>query len=172
MRSSAWHNANKIRNTEIRARLGIKNIVQETEECKSDWVKHVEGMENARLPQQGVNYKPTGRRIGGIHKEKENGGTKFIFSDRNRLNSINIWRVRKRINHSFLPTNYFSVVSVVILTHSSVQDKIFFTSTIGMWRARACWSYSRRTISSALVYSVIFTFSPDRPVTYKLNSLP
>jgi len=48
----------------------------------------------ARLPQQGINYKPTGR-INREGRPKQNGGTKFIFRDRNRLNSINVWRVRK-----------------------------------------------------------------------------
>ena len=41
----------KIRNKDIRARLNIKSIVQETEECQSDWVKHVERMGKVRLPQ-------------------------------------------------------------------------------------------------------------------------
>jgi hypothetical protein len=51
----------KIRNTEIRARLDVKNIFQETEECRSDWVKHVERMGNTSLPQQAQIYKPTGK---------------------------------------------------------------------------------------------------------------
>ena len=82
-------------------------------------------MINARLPQQGVNYKPTGRRIAGEGGPKQNGGTKFIFRDSTSLNGINLRRARKRRNYSFLPINHFSVHFVVILTHSSIQDKIF-----------------------------------------------
>jgi hypothetical protein len=73
-------------------------LFQETAECKSDWVKHVERMGNARLPQQAINYKPIDRRIGG--RPKQNGKTKFIFWDRNRLSSINLRRSRRRRNYS------------------------------------------------------------------------
>jgi hypothetical protein len=64
-------------------------------------------MGNARLPRQGINYKPTSR-INGEGRPKQNGGTKFIFRDRNSLNSINVWRVRKRRNYSFLTINHFT----------------------------------------------------------------
>jgi hypothetical protein len=49
----------KIRNTEIRARLNVKNVVQE---YQRDWVKLVDRMRSTRLPQQILKYKPAGRR--------------------------------------------------------------------------------------------------------------
>jgi hypothetical protein len=42
----------EIRNTEIRARLNITNIVGKIEEYQSDWARHVERMRRTRVPQQ------------------------------------------------------------------------------------------------------------------------
>jgi hypothetical protein len=45
-------NEDEIRNTEIRARINIKNVVGKIEEYQSDWARHVERMRGTRVPQQ------------------------------------------------------------------------------------------------------------------------
>jgi hypothetical protein len=51
-------------------------------------------MENIRLRHQAVKYTPTGRKIGGDLKYDK--GTKFIFKDRNKHNSLNPRSFRRR----------------------------------------------------------------------------
>jgi len=52
----------KIRSEVIRKELEISGIQDERSKHKQNWIKHLERMDNTRLPKHALNYKPRGRR--------------------------------------------------------------------------------------------------------------
>ena len=52
------------------AKPGAQNIVQEMKEYQEKWLQHVQRTDTNRLPKQGVQYKPKGRRNVGRTRKK------------------------------------------------------------------------------------------------------
>jgi len=52
----------KIRSEVIRKELNISGIQDVRLKYKQNWINHLERMDNTRLPQHALNYKPRGRR--------------------------------------------------------------------------------------------------------------
>ena len=46
----------------IRQKTGAQNIVKETKQYHEKWLQHVQRMDTNRLPKQGLQYKPKGRK--------------------------------------------------------------------------------------------------------------
>ena len=60
----------KIRSEVIRKELEISGIEDVRAKYKQNWINHLEGMDNTRLPKHALNYKPRGRRDRGRPKKR------------------------------------------------------------------------------------------------------
>jgi hypothetical protein len=52
----------KIRNKDTRKELGVSSINGGIRTYRQDWLQHVEGMEEGRVPKQALWHRPKGRR--------------------------------------------------------------------------------------------------------------
>ena len=43
-------------------KMGAENIVKEIKQCQEKWLQHIQRMDTNRIPKQGLQYKPKGRR--------------------------------------------------------------------------------------------------------------
>jgi len=59
----------KIRSEVARKELEISGIQDVRSKYKQNWIKHLERMDNTRLPKHGPNYKPRGRRDRGCPRK-------------------------------------------------------------------------------------------------------
>jgi len=60
----------KIRSEVIRKELEISGIQDVRLKYKQNWINHLEGMDNTRLPKHALNYKPRGRRDRGRPRKR------------------------------------------------------------------------------------------------------
>jgi len=60
----------KLRSEVIRKELEIPGIQNVRSKHKQNWINHLERMDNTRLPKQGLNYKPRGRRDRGLPRKR------------------------------------------------------------------------------------------------------
>jgi len=60
----------KIRSEVTRKELKISGIQDVKSKYKQNWINHLEGMDNTRLPKHAVNYKPRGRRDRGRPRKR------------------------------------------------------------------------------------------------------
>ena len=60
----------KIRSEVIRKELEISGIQDVRANYKQNWINHLEGMDNTRLPEHALNYKPRGRRDRGRPRKR------------------------------------------------------------------------------------------------------
>jgi hypothetical protein len=60
----------KIRSEVIRKDLEISGMQDVRLKYKQNWINHLEGMDNTRLPKHALNYKPRGRRYRGRPRKR------------------------------------------------------------------------------------------------------
>jgi len=60
----------KIRSEVIRKELEISGIQYMKLKYKQNWINHLEGMDNTKLPKHDLNYKPRGRRDRGSPRKR------------------------------------------------------------------------------------------------------
>jgi len=65
-----YRRLDKIRSEVIRKELAICGIQDVKSKYKQKWVNHLERMDNTRLPNHAINYKPRGRRDRGRPRER------------------------------------------------------------------------------------------------------
>jgi hypothetical protein len=54
--------SDKEKNTSIREKTGVQNIVKEIEQYQQKWLQHVQRMDKNRLPRRALHYRPNGQR--------------------------------------------------------------------------------------------------------------
>ena len=64
------HKLDKIRSEVIRKALEISGIQDVRLKYKQNWINHLERMDNTRLPQNALDYKPRGRRDSGRPRKR------------------------------------------------------------------------------------------------------
>jgi len=69
----------KEKNQCIREKTGAQNIGKEIKQYQEKWLQHIQRMDTNRIPKQGLQYKPKGRR--NIGRPRKRQRDQFHFED-------------------------------------------------------------------------------------------